>query len=187
MDFYSETTKSDESMSETSQLIARARQLGREYMGKYACAEGTLLAVANTLNIPVSDDVFKATIGLSSMSGGCGGFCGAIVAISLRFGRTPATYHEDFDTTKIGKWYLTLRQAVIRVRDRFVAEYGGSLCCDIQDKLFGQSFNFLDPGGLKAFTQEQDVSAAMEACRRVTENAAGWTVQAILETEAASS
>jgi len=178
--------ESDGSMSEASRLIARARQLGREYMGKYACAEGTLLAVAETLNMPVSDDVFKGTTGLSSMSGGCGGFCGAIVAISLRFGRTRATYHENSDSARIGKWYLTLRQAVIRVRDRFVAEYGGSLCCDIQDKLFGQSFNFLDPEGLKAFDKPEKMSAAIEACRRVTENAAAWTVEAILETEAAS-
>ena len=181
--------ESDESMSEASRLIARARQLGREYMGKYACAEGTLLAVADTLNMPVSDDVFKATIGLSSMSGGCGGFCGAIAALGLRFGRTRAAYHENSDATKIGKWYRTLRQAVARVRSRFVAEYGGSLCCDIQDKLFGRSFNFLDldPKEMEAFMQPEKILAALEVCRRVTENAAGWTVEAVLETEAASS
>jgi hypothetical protein len=137
--------------------------------------------------MPVSDDVFKATIGLSSMSGGCGGFCGAIAALGLRFGRTRTAYHENSDTPKIGKWYLTLRQAVIHVRSRFVAEYGGSLCCDIQDKLFGRSYNFLDPGALEALKDPQKMSAALEVCRRVTENAAGWTVEAILETEAASS
>jgi len=175
-------------MSEASRLIARARQLGREYMGKYACAEGTLLAVADTLNMPVSDDVFKATIGLSSMSGGCGALCGAIAAIGLRFGRTRAAYHEDSDTTQIGKyfgkWYFTLRQAVKRVRDRFVTEYGGYLCYDIQDKLFGRSYDSLDPVELKALMQQQ--LRGLEVCRQVTENAAGWAVEAILETEAAS-
>jgi len=181
--------ETDGSMSEASRLVARARQLGREYMGKYGCAEATMLAVADALSMPVSDDVFKGTIGLSSMSGGCGGFCGAIVAMSLRFGRTPATYHENSDTPKIGKWYRTLRQAVALVRSRFVAEYGGSLCCDIQDKLFGQSFNFLDldPKDMEAFMQPERMLAALEMCRKVTENAAGWTVEAILETEAASS
>jgi len=174
-------------MSEASRLIARARQLGREYMGKYACAEGTLLAVADTWNMPVSDDVFKATVGLSSMSGGCGGFCGAIAALGLRFGRARASYHENSDTPKIGKWYLTLRQAVIRVRNRFVAEYGGSLCCDIQDRLFGRSIDFLDPEAMEAFMREPEkIRTALEVCRKVTENAAGWTVEAILETEAAS-
>jgi len=175
------------STSEASRLIARARQLGREYMGKYACAEGTLLAVADTLNMPVSDDVFKGTVGLSSMSGACGGICGAIVALGLRFGRARTAYYENSDTPKIGKWYLTLRQAVIRVRKRFATEYGGSLCCEIQDKLFGRSIDFLDPEALKAFMQQPEkISAALEVCRKVTENAAGWTVEAILETEAAS-
>ena len=171
-------------MSEASRLIARARQLGRESMGKYACAEGTLLAVADTLKMPVSDDVFKAIIGLSSMSGGCGALCGAIAALGLRFCPTRAVYHENSDTTQIGEWYLTLRQAVKRVRDQFVAEYGGYLCCDIQTKLFGRSYDTFDPVELEAFMQPQ--LRAREVCRQVTENAAGWTVEAILETEAAS-
>jgi len=174
----------DESMSEANHLIARARRLGRESMGKYACAEGTLLSVAETLNMPVSDDVFKATTGLSSTVGGCSALCGAIVALGLRFGRTRAAYHEISDITQIGKWYLTLRQAVMRVRNRFVTEYGGYLCCDIQDKLFGRSYDSLDPVEMKAFMQQQP--RAREICQQVTENAAGWTVEAILETEAAS-
>lgn len=171
-------------MSEANRLIARARQLGRESMGKYACAEGTLLAVAETLNMPVSDDVFKATTGLSSMSGGCGALCGAIAALGLRFGRTRAAYHENSDTIPMGKWYFTLRQAVKHVRDRFVAEYGGYLCCDIQDKLFGRSYDSLNPAEMKAFMQQQ--LQAREVCSQVTESAAGWAVETILETEAAS-
>ncbi len=171
-------------MSEASRLIARARQLGREYMGSYACAEATLLAVADTLKMPVSDDVFKAVIGLSSMSGGCGALCGAIAALGLRFGRTRAAYHKNSDTTQIGEWYLTLRQAVKRVRDQFVTEYGGYLCYDIQDKLFDRSFDSLDPVELEAFMQPQ--LRAREVCQQLPENAAGWAVEAILETEAAS-
>jgi hypothetical protein len=153
-------------------------------MGKYACAEGTLLAVADTLNMPVSDDVFKATIGLSSMAGGCGALCGAIAALGLRFGRTRADY-ENSGIIQIGEWYRTLRQAVKCVRDRFVTEYGGYLCCDIQDKLFGRSYDSLDPVELEAFMKTQ--LRGLEVCRQVAENAAGWAVEAILETEAASS
>ncbi len=178
----------DGSMSEKGQLIARARQLGREYMGQYGCAEATMLAVADALNMPVSDDVFKGTVGLSSMSGGCGGFCGAIVAMGLRFGRPRDTYHDPSNPLGMGKWYRALRQAAVRVRDRFVSEYGGSLCCNIQDKLFGQSFNFLDLDSkdMQTLAKPENMRAALEMCRKVTENAAGWTVEAILETEAAT-
>lgn len=170
-------------MSEASRLIARARQLGREYMGKYACAEATLLAVADTLKMPVSDDVFKAVIGLSSMSGGCGALCGAIAALGLRFGRTRAAYHEN-SGTGLGPWYTKLRQAVKRVRDQFVTEYEGYLCCDIQTTLFGRSYNTFDPVELEAFMQPQ--LRARELCQQLPENAAGWTVEAILMIEAAS-
>jgi len=173
----------DESISKANRLIARARQLGRESMGKYACAEGTLLSVAETLNMPVSDDVFKATTGLSSMSGGCGALCGGIAALGLRFGRTRGEYGNS-GITQIGEWYRILRQAVKRLRDRFVAEYGGYLCCDIQDRLFGRSYDSLDPLAMEAFMKTQ--LRGLEVCRRVTENAAGWTVEAILETEAPS-
>jgi hypothetical protein len=106
-----------------------------------------------------------------------------IAALGLRFGRTRAAY-ENSGITQIGEWYRTLRQAVKRVRDRFIAEYGGYLCCDIQDKLFGRSYDSLDPVELEAFMQTQ--LRGLEVCRHVTENAAGWTVEAILETEAAS-
>lgn len=63
-------------MSEKDRLIEKARKLGREYMSVYSgCAQTTLLAVADTLNMEVSEDLFKAMIGLSSLSGGCGGIC----------------------------------------------------------------------------------------------------------------
>ena len=169
-------------MSEVSRQIARARQLGREYMGKYACAEATLLAVADTLKMPVSDDVFKTVIGLSSMSGGCGALCGAIAAIGLRFGRNRDAYHENSDTMVPAPWYILLRQVVKRVRDQFGTEYGGYLCCDIQTKLFGRSFDTFDPIEIEAFMQQNP----FEVCPQVAENAAGWTVEAILEAEAAS-
>lgn len=182
--------ENDESMSELSRQIAGARQLGRENMKKYACAEGTLLAVADTLKMPVSDDVFKAVIGLSSLSGGCGGLCGAIAAIGLRFGRNRGDYQmqepspsdESSDTMVPPSWYIQLRQVVKRVRDQFDTEYGGYLCCDIQTKLFGRSFDTFDPSDMEAFMQQN----AIEVCPQVTENAAGWAVEAILEAEAAS-
>ena len=169
-------------MSEKSRLIMHARELGREYMKTYRlCAETTLLAVADTLNMPVSDDVFKSMIGLSSLSGGCGGFCGAIAAIGLRFGQGRKTFtNKDEASAYFTKSHPILRQAVKRVRDQFVNEYGGYLCCDVLTHLFGHSYDLFNPEDRKAFRQQNP----QEECPKVTENAAGWTVKAILETEA---
>jgi len=70
-----------------------------------------------------------------------------------------------------------------QVRDRFVETYGGFLCAEIQTALFGQAFNPTIPEEYEAFGRE-DVYGT---CPYVTENATGWTVEAILEAEATSS
>jgi hypothetical protein len=163
-------------MSDTSRLVARARQLGREYFEIYSCAPATLLAVAKTLNMPVSDEVFNTMLGLSRYSGGCGSLCGAIAAVGLRFGRNRTPLGEN-------PKFIRFLQVVKRVRDQFVTEYGGYLCYDLQTKLFGRSYNTLDHiEELEAFMQRRPV----EECQKITENAAGWTIEAILETEASS-
>ena len=164
-------------MSEMSELIEKARRLGSEYLPVYRdCAPTTLLAVADTLNMKVSDDLFKAMVGLSGPSGGCGGICGATAAIGLRYGEGREDFVKDSETR--GRVHGKILKAVKLVRDRFVEKYGGYLCYDVQKKLFGRPFDFTIPEEREAFRNEQT-----EKCRQVTENAAGWTVKAILETE----
>ena len=51
-------------MSEKKELVEKARRLGREYLRKYGgCAPGTLMAVADTLDLRVGDELFKAMTG----------------------------------------------------------------------------------------------------------------------------
>ena len=164
-------------MSEKSELIEKARKLGSEYLPVYRmCAPTTLLAVADTLNMKMSDNLFKAMVGLSGPSGGCGGICGATVAIGLRYGVDREDFVKDSETRRrvVGK----IGQTVKVVRDRFVETYGGYLCYDVQKKLFGRPFDLLIPEELEAFSE-----GPTEKCRQVTENAAGWAVEAILDTE----
>lgn len=146
---------------------------GREYLGIYAFAESTLLAVTQTLDMPLNDDVFKAVIGLSSYSGGCGGLCGVIADLGLRFGIDPTAYRENPDTTPI-------RKAVKQFRDKFVSEYGGYLCCDIQTKFFGRCYDSFDPKDMEQFMELNPT----ETCKKVTKNATEWAVEVIFETEA---
>ncbi len=164
-------------MSEKNELIEKARQLGFEYLPIYReCAPTTLIAVADTLNMKVSDNLFKAMVGLSGPSGGCGGICGATAAIGLRYGVDREDFVKDPDMR--GRVSEKILQAVKVVRDRFVETYGGYLCYDVQKKLFGRHFDFTVPEDIEAF-----IEGPTEKCRKVTENAAGWTVEAILESE----
>jgi len=163
-------------MSEKSKLIEKARKQGSEYLPVYReCAPTTILAVADTLNMKVSDNLFKAMVGLSGPSGGCGGICGATAAIGLRYGVDRKEFVKDPETR--GRVSVKILQAVQVVQDRFVETYGGYLCYDVQKKLFGRPFDFTIPEDIEAFSKRPT-----EKCRQVTENAAGWTVEAILET-----
>ena len=122
--------------------------------------------MADTLNMDVSDDLFKAMIGLSSLSGGCGGICGATAAISLRYG----VPREDFkkDSERSGHVYTKIINTVKIVRNKMSEKYGGYLCSDIQGKLFGRSYDIIVPEEREDFSNEP----IYEECPQVTEDAA---------------
>lgn len=165
-------------MSDKNKLIEKARQLGRKYLVKRdGCAPTTLLAVADTLKMEVPDELFKAMIGLSSHSGGCGGVCGGIAAIGLRYGSNREDYEQELEASKITG--DKIRNTLKVLRDRFVEEYGGYLCTDVQTRLFGRSYDYLVPEEREVFRKKE----LGKKCRGVTENAAGWTVEAIIEAD----
>jgi len=169
-------------MSEKKELVEKARRLGREYILKYrGCAPGTLMAVADTLNLKVGDELFKAMMGFSSFAGVCGNVCGGIAAMGLRYGVGP----EDFvKNPEIGSLsFAKLMTAAKVLREKFVEEYGGYLCDEVQTKLFGKCVMPTSPEELEAFSKmdPEKLKAFYEKCGSVTENAAGWTVATILE------
>jgi len=170
-------------MSEKKELVEKARRLGREYLLKYGgCAPGTLMAVAHTLNLEVSDEVFKAMMGFSSLAGVCGNVCGGIAAMGLRYGVGLEDFvkNPEIGFLSFGKLMTTAKV----LREKFVEEYGGYLCDDVQTKLFGRCNIFPNSSEeLEAFMKmdPKELETFYEKCGSATENAAGWTVAAILE------
>jgi C_GCAxxG_C_C family probable redox protein len=169
-------------MSEKKELVEKARRLGREYLQKYGgCAPGTLMAVADTLNLKVGDELFKAMTGFSSLAGVCGNLCGGIATIGLRYG----VGLEDFkEKPEVGFVSFAKMMATAKIlREKFVEEYGSYLCDDIQTNLFGKCVMPQVPEELEAFSKmnPEELMNFYEKCSSVTENAAVWTVAAILE------
>ncbi|MFC1911190.1 C-GCAxxG-C-C family (seleno)protein [Chloroflexota bacterium] len=168
--------------AEKKELVEKARRLGREYLRKYGgCAPATLLAVADTLDLRVGDELFKAMTGFSSLAGVCGNVCGGIAAMGLRYG----VGLEDFvKNPEIGSLSFAKLMTVAKVlREQFVGEYGGYLCNEVQTKLFGKCVMPTSPEELEAFNKmdPEELQGFYKKCGSVTENAAGWTVAAILE------
>jgi len=169
-------------MSEKKELVEKARQLGKEYLLKYGgCAPGTLMAVAHTLNLEVGDELFKAMMGFSSFAGVCGNVCGGIAAMGLRYGVGIEDFVKDPETGSLS--FAKLMAAAKVLREKFVEEYGGYLCNDVQMKLFGRCVMPTSPEELAAFSKmaPEELQVFYEKCGSVTENAAGWTVAVILE------
>ena len=169
-------------MAEKKELVEKARRLGREYLLKYGgCAPGTLMAVAHTLNLEVGDELFKAMMGFSSFAGACGNLCGGIAAMGLRYG----VGIEDFvKNPEIGfASFAKLMTAAKVLKEKFIEEYGGYLCDDVQMKLFGKCVMPTSPEEFEAFSKmdPEELQVFYEKCSYVTENAAGWTVAVILE------
>jgi hypothetical protein len=92
------------------------------------------------------------------------------------------SFHTASDPSTLTSLSPQIIQIIKRVRDRFAETYGGHLCAQIQTTLFGRAFDATFSEELEA-RRKEDIEGS---CPGVTENAAGWTVEAILEAEAAS-
>ncbi len=139
-----------------------------------SCPQCVLAALKETLNIG-DDTVFKASQGLSggtalSSKGTCGALAGGMIAISSLVGRT---YQEFTEGQKKRLVFKYTRQ----LYDRFVGEYGSPLCCGVQEKIFGRSYDLLDKQEYAAF---EKAGAHVDKCTSVSGNAAKWTAEIIL-------
>jgi len=139
-----------------------------------SCPQCVLAALKETLNVG-DDAVFKASQSLAggtalSSEGTCGALAGGMLALSLLVGRT---YQEFSDGQKKRLVFKYTKQ----LYERFIAEYGLTLCCDVQKKLFGRSYNLLDKQEYEAF---EKAGAHVDKCPSVSGNVARWTAEIIL-------
>ena len=160
---------------EKEKLIKKARKLGANRFRKYrGCAQTTLYAVADTLDMNISEDVFKAVAPLSSFTGGCGAMCGAAVAFGLRYGKDLESYLED-------PGFGVIRTLIYGVQNKLEEKYSGFLCREIQTHLFGRSFDGRRPEDSEAMRSRYD--EIYTKCGEMVEDVSGWVVEAILNEE----
>ena len=156
------------------QILREIEQKAPSYERKYvSCSQSTLLTLQEVLNLQ-DNTVLKASYGLAGGGGGTGeGFCGAlsagIIAIGIKYGRS----REELEDTEWGR-AVELTKVLV---DRFVKEYGGPRCKDVQKFLFGKIYNFWDP-------VEQEMvkaGAIIDKCVNVVKNGALWAAEIIID------
>ena len=153
--------------------LKKAYELGFYYEKEYrGCCQCVLAALQDILGME-NDAVFKAGTALAgggcgTGTGACGGLTGGIMIISSKFGRERNNFKDPE-----GIRFKT-RELALKLYNKFIEEYGGTTCKEIQKKLFGRSYNLLDPAEFEAF---EKAGAHVDKCPSVIGNAAKWTVE----------
>ncbi|MFX0197607.1 MAG: C-GCAxxG-C-C family protein [Candidatus Hodarchaeota archaeon] len=161
------------------ELLKKAYHLGFEYEKNYGnCAQCVLLATQEILGLK-NDLVFKTATGFAGGIGligisACGALSGGIMAIGQKYGRERHNLADPkqlrFKTYKLAK----------KLHERFIEEYGSSTCRDIQQRIFGRSYNLWDPEEYKLF---EDAGAHRDKCPEVVGKATQWVVELLFEEE----
>jgi len=157
--------------------IQRASELGFYYERTFhGCAQSTIAAIQDVFKIKY-DFVFKAASsfggGIGRMTDGvCGGYAGAVMMLSLFFGRKRNKFEDD----KIAR--IKTNRLVTKLHNKFLEEYGTIICRDIHKKLFGRTFNLCNIKDRKIFINN---GAHTDKCTYVVANSSGWCTELILD------
>lgn len=169
-------TKNPESMELSKsmtkeQVFAMLDQRVNMTMEKsHNCAQSTFFALSEQFGLG-GNDVLKALTpmpGIAERGETCGAITGSLMAMGLIYGRDRLDDWEKYRSSLIPTNTFC---------ERFENELGSTLCCHIQERAFGESFNLMDPEELKKFQR----AGATTKCSGVVRKATHIAAEIILE------
>jgi len=159
------------------EILKKAYEVGFGYeRDYYGCCQCVIAAVQDVLDMR-DDDVFKIGTGFAGGgglmgNGTCGALCGGIIMLGYKVGRERNKLKEEE-----GIRYKTY-ELVRKLYEKFLEEFGGIHCKDIQKKVFGRSYNLLNP---KEYEEFEKARGHSEKCPSVVGKATRWTVELLLD------
>ncbi len=159
---------------EQGPVLNRAYDLAFAYERDHGgCAQAVLASIKDIFGT-IPDDVIKAGHAMAgggalSTKGTCGALNGGIMAISFFFGRP----RDGFGKGHFSRSYKLSK----KLHDRFVSEYGSSLCPDIQTRIMGKRFDLWSKEDYQRF---EEAGAHVDKCTSVAGNAARWTAELLI-------
>jgi C_GCAxxG_C_C family probable redox protein len=166
------------------QLLEKVSELGVSFE-KYSssCSQCTVAALQEILGfedviVKVATSSCGGQVGFSV--GACGGVIGGTIVLDYYLGR-PAYMVSATQTIPQSMTELSrAMQSSQSFCDKFIRQYGSILCPQVQEKIYGRSFNLQDPADWNAFT---DAGAHTDPtkCMSVVGNAARWTLETLLD------
>lgn len=151
----------------------KAYKLAFEYESKYGnCPQCVITAISEIFSLNL-EELFKSAHGLAgglglSGCGTCGALTGGVMVLSHFYGR---------DRKNFEKRFLKSHKKAKELYDKFVEEFGGCTCHEVQEKLFGRSFNLWDK---EDFIKFEEAGAHKDKCPKVTGEVAKWVSEILL-------
>ena len=146
-------------------------QFEKDYSG---CCQAVLYPFYELFDL--HEKVIKAATSLSggiarTAKGPCASFTGGAIAFGYYCGRGV----NDLDKRELSKKTGELTRIL---QEKFIQEYGGYLCNEVQEKKFGRCYNLLNPDDYQSFI---DDGAYTEKCPEVVGKAAVWIAEILLK------
>jgi len=163
-------------MTSDKDILKKAYDLAYRYEAERgSCPQSVAAAIFEALNIG-DPKIIQAADSLAggtalSTEGTCGALVGGLLAIGAVVGRS----YQDFSA---GKRKRRVFQYSKKLYDKFVKEYGAPLCKNVHMKLFGRTFNLMDP---KDYAEFERLGAHVDKCPSVSGNVARWTAEIIID------
>jgi C_GCAxxG_C_C family probable redox protein len=158
------------------EVLKKAYDTAFAYEREYGNCPQAILATMYDLFGIGGDDAFKSGTGLAgggalAGDGTCGALVGGIMALGLVFGRDRDGYTSG---KRAGKAY----KAAKILHDKFVEEFGGVVCRDVQKSIFGRSFDLLKRDDYRKF---EEMGGHSDKCTDVVGKVAMWVADIILD------
>ncbi|MEM2902298.1 MAG: C-GCAxxG-C-C family protein [Candidatus Bathyarchaeia archaeon] len=155
------------------EILEKAYQLAFEYESKYGCCPQCVIAAISEVFSLNLDELFKASHGLAgglglSGFGTCGALSGGSIVLSYFYGRDK----ENFDKRALKSYKMSKV-----LYDKFTEEFGGCTCREVQEKLFGRSYNLWDKEDYRKFEED---GGHRDKCPSVTGKVARWVAEILL-------
>jgi len=163
-------------MSSKDENLEKAYSLAFKYEAERgSCPQCVLAALHESLGVgdPKTIQAADALAGGTSLSteGTCGALVGGLLAIGSVVGRT----YKDFS---LGNRKRRVFQYSKKLYDKFIEEYGSPICKDIHMKLFGRTFNLLDP---KDYAEFEKAGGHVDKCTVVSGKTARWAAEILID------
>ena len=159
------------------EALKKVHDRAYHYEGRYGgCTQAVMSAFHDVLgDIPV--ELVRGGHGFAgggalSGDGTCGALSGGFFVISFYHGRD----EDEYGIKGCGRSYRLSK----KLFDRFKEHYGSPVCREVQEGLFGRSFDIWDRDDYEEFERQ---GAHLDKCTSISGNVARWTLEILLDFE----